>query len=245
MRRKRVPVFCVLAIAALTGAMLMPRAARDRSMNMIARTLHKHTVDSRMTQFGDNVRRRLEKDFARVGVPYPPQRMTLLALKQERVLEVWVGPPRIQRLKTYAIIAASGRLGPKLCEGDRQVPEGLYRIESLNPNSAFHLSLRLNYPNEQDREAAQQEGRTDLGSDIMIHGSNASIGCLAMGDEAAEELFVLAAETGLDHVTVIISPVDLRMKELPGELRNGPQWMLSRYEAMQREMKSQLNDPEH
>jgi murein L,D-transpeptidase YafK len=66
---------------------------------------------------------------------------------------------------------ASGGLGPKLGAGDRQGPERIYAIESLNPNSLFHLSMRLNYPNEFDQMRAKQDGRSDLGGDIMIHGS--------------------------------------------------------------------------
>jgi|GEM_PF-2225707 len=49
-----------------------------------------------------------------------------------------------------------------------------------------------------------------IGGDIMIHGNAVSAGCLAVGDEAAEDLFIPAADTGLPHVTVIISPVDIR-----------------------------------
>jgi murein L,D-transpeptidase YafK len=113
---------------------------------------------------------------------------TLIGLKAEKRLELWApdaaGRPRL--IKTYPILAASGGAGPKLREGDRQVPEGLYAIESLNPNSRFHLSLRIDYPNAADRRRAQAEARTGLGGDIMIHGSNVSIGCLAMGDPAAE-----------------------------------------------------------
>ena len=75
------------------------------------------------------------------------------------------------------VLGMSGKLGPKLGEGDRQVPEGIHRVESLNPNSLYHLALRVGYPNEEDRKHAAQEGRTNLGSDIMIHGKNSSIGC--------------------------------------------------------------------
>lgn len=101
-------------------------------------------------------------------------------------------------------------------EGDRQVPEGIYGIESLNPNSLYHLSLRLNYPNEFDKRMALQDGRQNLGSDIMIHGSNMSIGCLALGDDVAEELFVLAARVGIKNVRIIITPVDFReQREFP------------------------------
>jgi murein L,D-transpeptidase YafK len=96
-----------------------------------------------------------------------------------------------------------------------QIPEGFYRVESLNPNSSYHLSMRLNYPNEFDVAKAIVDGRTELGSDIFIHGSVASIGCIAIGDPAIEEVFVLAALTGVDAVTVIIVPVDFRVRELP------------------------------
>ena len=113
---------------------------------------------------------------------------------------------------------------PKLREGDGQAPEGLYRIESLNPNSAYHLSLRVNYPNAQDRKRGAEDGRTDLGSDIMIHGRDVSIGCLAMGDAAAEDLFVLAADTGIKNIAVIMCPVDFRVRELPGNMPPLPGW---------------------
>jgi hypothetical protein len=55
----------------------------------------------------------------------------------------------------------------------------------------------------------------------MIHGGSSSIGCLAMGDDAAEELFVLAAASGIENVTVILSPVDLRRRPLPAGLNEG------------------------
>ncbi len=154
------------------------------------------------------------------------------------MLELWVADEqgRFRHLKTYSILAASGTLGPKLAEGDRQVPEGLYRIESLNPNSAFHLALRVNYPNEFDQAKGKADGRTELGSDIMIHGKSASIGCLAMGDEAAEELFVLAARAGIENVAVILSPVDFRVKELPANMPKVPGWTAELYPRIKKEL---------
>ena len=70
----------------------------------------------------------------------------------------------------------------KLKEGDGQVPEGIYHIDSLNPNSMFHLSIRLDYPNSFDKQQGKIDGRKELGSDIMIHGNTCSSGCLAIGD---------------------------------------------------------------
>lgn len=180
----------------------------------------------RVAEYGPAVRARLAPAFLEAGVAYPPRRVLLLGFKQERQLEVWGAgeDDRLKLLKTYPILGASGRIGPKLQEGDRQVPEGFYSIESLNPNSLFHLALRVNYPNEHDRARAKAEGRTHLGGDIMIHGSTSSVGCLAMGNEAAEDLFVLAAETGIQNTSVILSPVDFRVRDLPGDVPALPVW---------------------
>src|SRR4030095_7178494 len=79
------------------------------------------------------------------------------------------------------------------------------------PNSRHSLSMRINYPNEFDRAIAERDGRSNLGSDIVIHGGRGSIGCLAMGNEAIEELFVLAALAGRGRVRVVISPTDFRV----------------------------------
>ncbi|MFN0200600.1 MAG: murein L,D-transpeptidase family protein [Bacteroidia bacterium] len=114
------------------------------------------------------------------------------AFKQEKILEVWAkkGENLYQLLKTYPICAASGELGPKKKEGDKQVPEGLYEIVAFNPESKYHLSLRLNYPNEYD--LLHHSDKEKPGGDIYIHGGCESVGCLAMTDEAMQEIFVLA-----------------------------------------------------
>ncbi len=172
------------------------------------------TVEDVMNAVGPTVDARLQGDFARAQVPYPPRSVTLVAFKREKRLEVHAKDDqgRSRHVRSYPIQAASGGEGPKLREGDGQVPEGFYRIELLNPNSRYHLSLRVNYPNAEDRARARADGRSlsGLGGDIMIHGGAASIGCLAMGDPAAEDLFVLAARTGLDHLDLVIVPRDLR-----------------------------------
>jgi hypothetical protein len=67
------------------------------------------------------------------------------------------------------------------------VPEGFYFIDRFNPESSYHLSLGLNYPNPSDR-IRSDHGRP--GGDIFIHGSNQTIGCLPLGDEAIEELYL-------------------------------------------------------
>jgi murein L,D-transpeptidase YafK len=199
----------------------------------------KSTTAERVATYGEAVQARLSPAFAAQGVAYPPPRFTLIGLKAEKRLELWApdasGQPRL--IKAYPILAASGGAGPKLREGDQQVPEGLYAIESLNPNSRFHLALRIDYPNADDRRRAQTDGRTQLGGDIMIHGSNASIGCLAMGDPAAEDLFVLAALTGPRNIQVILSPVDFR-KEASVQIPAGqPAWVAERHAQIKAELR--------
>ncbi|MBC7806936.1 MAG: L,D-transpeptidase family protein [Akkermansiaceae bacterium] len=149
------------------------------------------------------------------GVAYPPNRVRLLAFKEEKSLEVW-GANRtgaFHRLATYPIRAASGTTGPKRREGDRQVPEGFYRLTTLNPMSRFHVSIRVDYPNAADRAANPGITASKLGGDIYIHGNAVSIGCLAMGDAAIEEIFCIVARAKTRDIW--ISPVDPRRAEMP------------------------------
>jgi len=124
------------------------------------------------------------------GVPFPPAAVFLRVFKREQALEFWArggGAARYQLIRTYPICAASGVPGPKRREGDLQVPEGFYLIADFNPWSRFELSMHLNYPNRSDRVRGVQ-GR--LGGDIFIHGSCASIGCLAMTDGVIRDLYL-------------------------------------------------------
>lgn len=210
MMRRFFQILILLALPCAVGWSAMKTAIRVRPGDS-------ETIESRLRQFSSLVEGRLRPDFQRAGVSYPPARLVLAGFKQEKELEVYASGPQgpLRFIRAYPIRCASGTLGPKLREGDRQVPEGHYGIEYLNPNSAFHLSMKMSYPNAFDRARGAEEGRTKLGGDIMIHGNEVSIGCLAMGDEAAEDLFVLAALTGISQVEVILSPVDFRRREPP------------------------------
>lgn len=235
---RRVPIR-LLACAGLLGLALAAIPLRGEMRTAVrAAAGHGTTVAQRLEQYGPAARARLRPTFRAAGVAYPPARVTLLADKSQRVVHLYAaarGPWRYVR--AYPMRAASGTLGPKLCEGDGQVPEGRYRVESLNPNSAYHLSLRLNYPNAFDRAMGRADGRRQLGGDIMIHGRNVSIGCLAMGDPAAEELFVLAADTGVARMTVLITPVDFRVAHVPTAVRRRlPAWTTRLYADLGRAM---------
>ncbi len=179
-----------------------------------------YSVQDRVRRYGEAARTQLKPFFEKASVSYPPKKLLLLGLKKEETLELYAedASKQYRFIRSYPILRASGSLGPKLQQGDGQVPEGIYKIELLNPNSQFHLSLRVNYPNQFDRKKAAIDRRTNLGGDIMIHGSMVSIGCLAMGDAAIEEIFVLAADTGLPNIDVILSPLDFRNSSVPEKL---------------------------
>lgn len=133
----------------------------------------------------------LTRDLAARGLRFGDP-VFLRAFKEEQKLEVWIREPgreTFAHFRTYPIAAASGTPGPKLAEGDRQVPEGFYFVGScaMKPDSDFHLAFNIGYPNAYDRH----HGRT--GSAIMVHGNRVSIGCLAMTDEKIEEIYTLCA----------------------------------------------------
>jgi TPR repeat protein len=179
---------------------------------------------------------RLAAQFASRGVPYPPHAVALVALKSEARLEVWVDAGRgWSFVRSYLIRRSSGALGPKLREGDHQVPEGVYRVAGLNPTSRFHLALRLDYPNAFDRARAAEDGRTRLGGDIMIHGGAASDGCLPLGDAAIEDVFALVERVGPDNVSVVVSPVDFRRVErasVAARAADRPVWLPELYASI-------------
>jgi len=197
-------------------------------------------IDARVAQYGPEARARLRPFFDLAAVPYPPARFVLLALKHERELHLFAAGPEqpLAFIRSFAIWGASGGLGPKLRQGDQQVPEGIYSIVYLNPRSVAHLSLALGYPNDFDLARAAEDGRpvAELGGDIMIHGGWGSIGCLAIGDVAAEDLFVLAADAGFEQAVVVISPVDFRRRVLPADYRPASAWVDQLYAAIRQEL---------
>lgn len=142
--------------------------------------------------------------------------------KEESLLEVWMrSESQYQHLKDYAICAYSGSLGPKLQEGDRQAPEGFYKVKKhhLNPNSKFHLSFNLGYPNAYDRAHER------TGSFLMVHGNCVSDGCYAMTDEKIEEIYALvegALQKGQKYIQVHAYP--FRMTEEMMALYSENEW---------------------
>lgn len=182
-------------------------------------------AEQRLADVTQRVQHRLNEELNKRSIP-PGAPVYLRAFKEERVLELWLQSSEGWKLwRTYPIAAASGRLGPKLREGDYQVPEGFYTVTApqLNPGSKYHLAFNIGYPNEYDR----QHQRT--GSFIMIHGRDVSIGCLAMTDPAIEEIYLLvqtALEKGQPSVPVHLFPfrfTEERLQAAAGDLSE-PFW---------------------
>lgn len=114
--------------------------------------------------------------------------------KLEKEFEVWVKNTTDNKytlLKIIPICASSGDLGPKRKQGDYQVPEGFYEIATFNPNSSYHLAMKINYPNQSDKI---KKIASDPGGDIMIHGNCVTIGCIPLENDPVEEVYVLSTE---------------------------------------------------
>lgn len=126
----------------------------------------------------------MQKKGLSLGLP-----IFIRIFKESDELEVWVWRGETFRLfKTYTICDYSGGLGPKEREGDKQSPEGFYRVGTgqLNPWSKFHLAFNLGYPNEYDRLCKRTGGA------LMVHGRCSSVGCFAMTDYRMEEIYTIA-----------------------------------------------------
>jgi len=118
-----------------------------------------------------------------------------------------------QKLKSYRIALGRNPLGAKEQEGDLKTPEGIYQIDSRNPQSSFHLGLHISYPSSEDTARAVANG-VPAGSDIMIHGlpngkgwigafhrrTNWTAGCIALTDEEIEEVWRAAPDGTLVEI---------------------------------------------
>jgi murein L,D-transpeptidase YafK len=123
----------------------------------------------------------------------------VVVLKADRTMTLYRGE---QALKTYKIALGRNPVGPKEQEGDGRTPEGVYAIDGRNPQSAFHRSLHVSYPNADDRRRAERL-HVRPGGAIMIHGlpngygalgaahrlHDWTDGCIAVTDDEIEEIW--------------------------------------------------------
>jgi murein L,D-transpeptidase YafK len=179
-----------------------------------------------LTRPADALKRKedtLQKQFTAKGLKWPAKYVYIRSFKYDGELEVWVRnttKESFKLFKTYKVCALAGTLGPKRMQGDYQVPEGFYYINEFNPNSAYYLSLGLNYPNASDRILSDS---LHPGGDIYIHGSCVTVGCIPVTDKQIDELYILAAyakNNGQDYIPVHIYPVRYSNKRSMAYLAN-------------------------
>ena len=154
----------------------------------------------------------LKKQLTDAGFQWPPKQIYIRSFKYDSQLEVWVRNSQneaFKLFKTYPVCALAGSMGPKRMMGDYQVPEGFYYINEFKPNSNYHMSLGLNYPNASDK-IVSSDSNFNPGGDIYIHGSCVTVGCIPIQDRQIEELYILAMgakSSGQDFIPVHIFPV--------------------------------------
>lgn len=219
---------------------LIPSLTLALSLAVVIVLVCADTAPAQMEDIPPSVRPKLERQFARVDCAYPARSLTFVVLKEEMELEVWCEDDAgVETLvAVYPVLAASGIAGPKLAQGDCQVPEGIYSVVRLNPYSRFHLSMKIDYPNRFDREKGICDGRSCLGDDIFIHGKDVSKGCIAVGDDAIEELFQMVYDMDGGPVKVVIAPYDFRTVD-EVKVRSSSTvtaWLPELYEKIDREM---------
>lgn len=207
-------IFLALAIAAGWFILaVMPNGAKgDDGLNI---SQEDYAVGSKRERaVANKVIPNLKDEISKKGLKWGTP-VFIRAFKQEKTLELWLQNKdrKFELFRTHPIAAASGDLGPKLREGDRQVPEGFYFVppSQMNPQSNFHLSFNIGYPNKYDLA----HDRT--GTFIMVHGSDVSIGCLAMTDEKIEEIYTLcdaAHQNGQKFFRVHIFPFRMTDEEM-------------------------------
>ncbi len=226
MRAFKILAGLVLATAILTAIILAAgimanhsrTALLDAASERIGRLVGRHVPRLDPVK---NAPKRLAARLAAHGLA-AGQPVFVRIFKEESELEVWLQSADGYRLlHTYPICKWSGRLGPKLKEGDRQSPEGFYEVSrrQLNPHSRHHLAFNIGFPNAYD----QWHGRT--GTYLMVHGGCTSIGCYAVGDANVDEVYSLVAaamKAGQSSVPVHIFPFRMTSQRLAREHDN--QW---------------------
>jgi murein L,D-transpeptidase YafK len=187
-RRKAWAVLALLAAAICIGLLLLLRWDLEHFQIEAERTRRLAYAVSGVRLPGtpnlDDFKGRLAAHGVALGAP-----VFIRIFKREFELELWMKRgDRFHLFAVYPICRWSGGLGPKLAEGDWQAPEGFYTVDTkaLNPNSRWHRSFNLGFPNALDRAHRR------TGSYLMVHGGCTSIGCYAMTDAVIDEIWRVA-----------------------------------------------------
>ncbi len=169
--------------------------------------------------------------FKQASLEYPPKSIVIEVFKYPRVIHIYAfnqNKNRYDSVWSYPICIISGNFGPKRKQGDLQVPEGFYHINVFNPHSRFKKSLGINYPNASDRILGV---KNNLGGNIFIHGSCASIGCISIYDDQIYELYFLASlvHNTQDKIPVLIFPwtmTDWAITNISKNLPANDKWLI-------------------
>lgn len=203
-----------------------------RNVEQVIKTIDNKLSDNKLKNISENTL----KDVTNLAV---------LAFKKERIVEFWLKKNNKWILNHKVNIkGASGILGPKFKEGDKQVPEGIYPITFLHPNSKFNISVKIGYPNKEDKERSSKLGIKDFGGNIFIHNTDASIGCIALGElYKVEEFFYICYKLGIKNCKTIICPVDFRKDSFKtkSELELDKKYS-KLYDKLRKELKNYNND---
>ncbi len=128
-----------------------------------------------------------------------PEVTHVIVHKSARQMELW---HYNRLLRSYRVQLGGAPFGHKQREWDRRTPEGDYIIDRRNPNSRFHLSLGISYPNEEDVARAEANGWRP-GGDIFIHGQGPRFqnargdwtdGCIAVTDRQMEDIYAMVRD---------------------------------------------------
>jgi murein L,D-transpeptidase YafK len=184
---KRGVLLIIILMAALTALVFTKTGLYvvDRGERALKMTLNKmfYHWNKPLPSTPDlaHLKARLAKEKLRLGAP-----IFMRIFKKEAKLEIWIkNNKEFKRFATYPICYFSGKLGPKQKQGDYQAPEGFYTVSKgqLNPNSRWHRSFNLGYPNLFDRSHKR------TGNYLMVHGGCSSIGCYAMTNNVIDEIW--------------------------------------------------------
>jgi len=234
MKKQRMirPMF-VIGFALVIGLVGFYRYGRAMWSPVLTKIRGKRTVSSVLKKLKPSLKKRIPGLTGLTsGKP-----LALVAIKDKMSLELWQKRKgKYHFVKAYPFTAYSGKLGPKLREGDGQIPEGIYRITFMHPNSSYYLSMKVSYPNRFDRKKGRLDGRKRLGGDIFIHGKAVTIGCIPVGDKAIEELFYIIGKNGYRRTKVIIAPYDMRVKKKKLKI-SGITWEKELYRKIRKALK--------
>lgn len=195
------------------------------------------SVHKRLLEFRGRAEAQWKPLFLQHNISFPPQHVSLILFKRDKKLFLYAGKNEneTQLLKTYRILGSNERVGPKLNDSDKQIPEGIYKLASLNPGSSPQLALKIDFPNDFDRRMAEKDSRDSFRSQVLVHSGATSDSNVALKEQDMEELYTLASISEVSSWRFVFAPFDLRIEAR--EIKsNSPQWIDDLDQQLMREL---------